>query len=285
MSAIEANVAIGCIDHVVIVVGDLEASAETYRRLGFTLSPKGVHSAALGSANHTIMLQRDYFELLTVIAPTERNGRWRDAIAAGGGIEGVALTTEDAAAAREIWQAKGLAADELIRFSRAVTRPAGPDLEARFEVVALADLPETGVRVFVCSQPTREAVWLPELMTHANTARAIAGLTVVSSDPEATARMWERIVPGLKVATSAGGVTLETGPNRIALVTPATARQRFGVTVPARRTRAVGIDYRVASLEACRAALRANGVPHTEAAGTIVVAPDAACNVRIGFSE
>ena len=51
-------------------------------------------------------------------------------------------------------------------------------MEARFEVVSLAEVRDAGLRVFVCSQPTREAVWLPELMAHANTATAIAELTL-----------------------------------------------------------------------------------------------------------
>ena len=100
--------AIGSIDHVVIVVRDLAASAQAYRRLGFTLSPKGVHSPVLGTENHTIMLRRDYFELLSVASPTERNLPWRKVLATREGVAGVAFETTDAAAARELWAAAGL---------------------------------------------------------------------------------------------------------------------------------------------------------------------------------
>ncbi len=275
--------AIGGIDHVVIAVDDLERDAEAYRRLGFTLSPKGVHSAALGSANHTIMLQRDYFELLTVIAPTGRNARWRQALAEGGGVAGLALTTQDAAAARELWLAAGLAPDELVRFSRTVKRADGAELEARFEVVSLAEVPETGVKVFVCSQPTREAVWLPELMTHANTAQAMIGLTIASPDPAAAANQWRRVIPGLSVTATDAGVRLTTGAHRIDLVRLAAALETFGIAVPEGRTRALGIDFRVADLAACRAVLQARGVPFAGTSGGVVVPPDAACQVRIGF--
>lgn len=58
------------VDHCVILVRNLDGAAERYRRLGFTLSPRGYHSAHMGSANHTIMLQHDYFELLGIINPT-----------------------------------------------------------------------------------------------------------------------------------------------------------------------------------------------------------------------
>jgi catechol 2,3-dioxygenase-like lactoylglutathione lyase family enzyme len=62
--------AITGIDHVVIAVDDLDRAEAAYRRLGFTLSPRAVHSATMGTANHTIMLEHDYFELLAVLTPT-----------------------------------------------------------------------------------------------------------------------------------------------------------------------------------------------------------------------
>ena len=147
--------AIGTIDHVVIAVADLAQSADIYRRLGFTLSPKGIHSAALGTANHTIMLREDYFELLAVVAPTERNTHWRQVITEGGGLAGMAMTTREPHAARDHWLAAGLAPETPIKFSRTVARPDGSTLEARFEVVSLDDITGTGLRLFVCSQPTR----------------------------------------------------------------------------------------------------------------------------------
>ena len=75
--------AIGGIDHLVIAVSDLDRAAQAYRRLGFTLSPRAVHSAHMGTANHTIMLARDYFEVLGVLAPTKADARWRNALAQG----------------------------------------------------------------------------------------------------------------------------------------------------------------------------------------------------------
>ena len=48
------------IDHAVVMVRDLDKAAENWKRLGFTVSPRGTHSAHMGSGNYTIMLeQRD----------------------------------------------------------------------------------------------------------------------------------------------------------------------------------------------------------------------------------
>ena len=61
------------IDHAVVMVRDLDQAAANWRRLGFTISPRGTHSAKMGSGNYTIMLDPDYIELLGVLAETEHN--------------------------------------------------------------------------------------------------------------------------------------------------------------------------------------------------------------------
>ena len=73
------------LDHVVILAPDLDLGAEIFRRLGFQLTARGRHSR-LGTANHCIMLGRDYIELLTVISPGPTNERWRPILRSGGGL-------------------------------------------------------------------------------------------------------------------------------------------------------------------------------------------------------
>lgn len=264
--------AIGTIDHVVIVVDGLEQAADVYRRLGFTLSPKGVHSAALGTENHTIMLRDDYFELLAVAAATDRNAEWRRVIAGGGGLAGMAMATEDPHAARDYWLSVGLSPETPIKFARAVPRPDGSSMEARFEVVSLNEIPDAGLRVFVCSQPTREAVWLPELLAHANTAVAIRRLVLACPDPDASAAQWLRVLPAAQLVPTVTGLTLDTGRHSIDLV-----RQKIGKVQP------LGIDYAVADLAACAEALVAGEIAFRDEGPRIVVRPEFACNVAIGF--
>jgi hypothetical protein len=55
------------VDHAVVMVGDLDKAAANWERLGFTVSPRGAHSAKMGSGNYTIMLDPDYIELLGVL--------------------------------------------------------------------------------------------------------------------------------------------------------------------------------------------------------------------------
>src|SRR3974390_354805 len=87
------------IDPAVVMVKDLDRAAENYRQLGFTVSPRGTHSAHMGTGNYTIMFDPDYMELLGVLAPTEHNAPARAFLERRGeGIERIALTAVDSAA-------------------------------------------------------------------------------------------------------------------------------------------------------------------------------------------
>ena len=84
------------IDHAVVVVRDLDNAAENWKRLGFTVSPRGTHSAKMGSGNYTIMLDPDYMELLGVLVETEHNAPTRAFLGKRGeGIERIAFTAVD----------------------------------------------------------------------------------------------------------------------------------------------------------------------------------------------
>jgi hypothetical protein len=123
------------IDHAVVVVKDLDKAAENWKRLGFTVSPRGTHSAKMGSGNYTIMLGEDYVELLGVLAETEHNAPTRAFLARRGeGIERVAFTAVDATAGAEEIRARGYTPVGPTDFERPVTLPSGGKGEAKFRV-------------------------------------------------------------------------------------------------------------------------------------------------------
>jgi hypothetical protein len=62
--------AITGIDHCVVLVRELDAARSRYQRLGFTVAPRGLHPPDHGTGNHTVMLEREYVELMGVVAPT-----------------------------------------------------------------------------------------------------------------------------------------------------------------------------------------------------------------------
>jgi catechol 2,3-dioxygenase-like lactoylglutathione lyase family enzyme len=192
-------------DHVVITVRDLDAAAAQWRKLGFTLSPRGTHSPQMGSGNYTIMFGEDYLELLGVLHETEQNKPTRDFLRNREGIERTAFTTDNAAAGAAELEARGLKPLGPVHFGRPVDLPGGGTGEAKFNVFRwpLAESPG-GMRIFACQHLTRNTVWIPELQKHANGASRIVAIEIISVDPKAAAEHMSRLIE--EPVAFAGGV-------------------------------------------------------------------------------
>jgi catechol 2,3-dioxygenase-like lactoylglutathione lyase family enzyme len=172
------------IDHVVIAVRDLDRAADVWRALGFTLAPRGTHSAHLGTGNYTIMLGEDYIELQA----TDYNAPVRTFLDQREGLERTAFTAVDSAALVTELQARGIAATGPVDFGRPVTLADGRVLDAKFRTAYWPhDIRIGGMRLFACQHFTREAVWRPELQSHANGATRIAEIEIVTLDVGKTA--------------------------------------------------------------------------------------------------
>jgi len=140
------------VDHAVVVVRNLDKAAENWRRLGFTMSPRGTHSAKMGSGNTTIMLDPDYIELLGVLVETAHNAPTRAFLdRSGEGIERIAFTAVDSAAGAEEIRARGYEPLGPTDFERPVTMPDGSQSAARFRIFQwpLSEAPG-GLRIFAC---------------------------------------------------------------------------------------------------------------------------------------
>jgi glyoxalase-like protein len=204
------------IDHAVVVVKDLDHAAENWRRLGFTVSPRGTHSARMGSGNATIMLDPDYIELLGVLAETEHNTPTRAFLAKRGeGIERIAFTAVDSAAGAEEIRARGYEPVGPVDFERPVTLPDGSLSAAKFRIFQwpIAEAP-AGLRIFACQHKTRETVWIPELMKHANGAKHLVQILVVSPDCAEDAAHLARMIDRDVKAEPDGAFAVASGLDR-----------------------------------------------------------------------
>ncbi|MGY8661279.1 VOC family protein [Bradyrhizobium sp. UFLA05-109] len=204
------------IDHAVVMVKDLDKAAENYKRLGFTVSPRGTHSAHMGSGNYTIMFDPDYMELLGVLAPTEHNAPARAFLEKRGeGIERIAFTAVDSTAGAEEIRAQGFPPVGPVDFERPVTLPNGTVSAAKFRVFQwpVAEAPG-GVRIFACQHKTRETVWIPELMTHTNGAKRLKQVLIASPEPARDAAHLSRLIDREARAEADGDVTVPSGGDR-----------------------------------------------------------------------
>jgi len=272
------------IDHAVIMVKELDTAAENWKRLGFTVSPRGTHSPHMGTGNYTIMLDPDYIELLGVLASTELNAPARAFLEKREGIERVAFTAVDAAAGAEEIRAGGYAPIGPTDFERPVTMPDGSLSAAKFRTFQwpVTEAP-AGMRIFACQHKTRETVWIPELMHHDNGAKRLNKVLLAAPEPASEAGHLARLIDGETRTEPDGAIAVPSGANRADFVF-LTGRQLSGrypdvplATLPERGCAGLVI---AADLLAAEAALGASGV---RSGGGICVPPPAANGTLLAF--
>lgn len=267
------------IDHVVILVRDLDKARDAYVRMGFTPTPRGYHT--LGSQNHCLMLGHDYVELLAVPRPHPAMQYFTDFLARGEGLGAIALATDDAHALHASLAADGIAAEAPLDFSRPVDGLG----EARFRIVQLPPPASPGCRVFACQHFTRELVWRPEYRRHANGAEEIAAIAVVAEDPDAGAASYARLLAA-KTQRIEEGLLVQTGSAPIALASRWKLGHRLhGVGLPLRpRPLVAALFIRVADRATTAKVLRRNGMePVALADGSFAVSAQHAHGVAVVF--
>ena len=273
------------IDHAVVMVKDLDQAAANYKRLGFTVSPRGTHSAHMGSGNYTIMFDPDYMELLGVLTPTEHNAPARAFLERSGeGIERIAFTAVDSADGAEEIRARGYPPIGPTDFERPVTMPDGTISSAKFRTFQwpTAEAPG-GVRIFACQHKTRETVWIPELMQHANGAKRLKQVVIVSPEPAKDAAHLSKMIDRDVRNEADGAVAVPSGDDRadfVFLTRDQLGKRYPGVSMAGLPERGGAGLVIAADLVAADKALGATGV---RSAGGIVVPPAAGNGTLLAF--
>ena len=253
------------IDHVVIAVRDIAQSAVSFRRLGFTLTPHGRHT--MGSENHCVMFERDYFELLSVPVAHPVTRYYQDFLRDGEGLAALALATDDARGFHAELTADGIAADAPVDFSRPVQLAHGT-FDASFRITQLAAEATPAGRVFACQHFTREVVWRPEYVQHPNAVVGLARVVAVADEAQlkVLAERYASIFAAAARPDSIGGAPrfdIDTGNTPLSFTTAAGLAQLVpGVGAVTRPQPCfAALYFRSANLATAREVLRANGVP------------------------
>lgn len=277
------------IDHTFLLVNDLDQSAELYRRLGFTVSPRGLHSAEKGTANHTIVFQRDYLELLGVVAETPGNLAQRQVLAKQGeGLQAVANRTRSADEAKPVLKGLGIETGAVSAFSRPLPLPDGGSGIAAFRTLVFDPAHVPVGHFFLCEQQTPEMVWRPELQEHANGANGLAAIIAVVDAPLTTAQTYAGFYAKGAVAAQDGGYRVSTGDNSAAL--EFYSPEAFAARLPGEDLSAFAEDRYAAlslyteDLERTKATLAASGLPFLATdRNTVVVSPKYSSGVLLEF--
>jgi len=183
------------LDHVVMVVRDLDSATDDYRRRGFTVTPGGEHADGLTHNALIPFADGSYLELVAFHEP--RRGithRWWKIAADGGGLADFALLSDDLSA--DAAALGGLVANPPLQGGR--TRPDGTELKWRTAVL-VPPLP------FLIEDLTPRDLRVPggAQTQHANGATGIALVAIGAHDvAEAEwgyAKLRERGAPAIEL--------------------------------------------------------------------------------------
>src|SRR5262249_35027020 len=150
-------------------------------------------------------------------------------------------------------------------FERPVIMPDGSKAAAKFATFLwpVSEAPG-GVRLFACQHKTRETVWIPELQKHANTAKAIARVFVVTPKPEEDANHLAKMIAGEVRAGADGSADVPTGCGRAVFVF--LSREALGKRYPAVNVSTLpdragaGLELVAGDLAAAKAAIGAKAI-------------------------
>lgn len=276
------------VDHCFALVDDLDVAAAQYQALGFTLSPRGTHSPSKGTANYTIMFPDDYFELLGVLQRTELNAARHDRLKdMGQGLHAVACRIDDAEAAADALATLGLTTQGLGSFSRPVDLPDGSEANAAFSTVAFTPDQIPLGSVFMCQHKTRETVWIPELLEHANTACGLSAILAMSETPLQDAERFAQLWADGTVKTEDELTTVQTGENSCPLILATAAGMSAlypGIDLSQTAKGAFTVlRVKVRDLSAVERCLDAASVPIMKTTLGLAVGPEFASGVVVEF--
>jgi hypothetical protein len=280
------------LDHIVHAVRDLDAAADLYRRLGFTVGARNRHP--WGTHNHIVQFPGFFLELLAVVEPEKLGGDGfstlfgafnRDFLKEHEGLSLLLLESDGASADAAAFRAAGIAASDVLNFERAGKRPDGSAVRVGFSLAFARDAKAPAIGFAVCQQHFPENFWNAQFQRHPNTASAIAGAVLVAENP-ADHHVFLSAFTGVRdLKSTSSGITAATQRGDIKVMDPAAFRAHFGAEPPALAAgaRLAAVEFSVRDRAALAAALDAGGIAHAAHMGSVVVAPETAMGATLVF--
>jgi catechol 2,3-dioxygenase-like lactoylglutathione lyase family enzyme len=159
------------IDHIVIVVKDLDKAAQDYRELGFTVVPGGQHP--VGSHNVLISFQDGSYVEIIAFYREAHDHRWWNPLQKGERFVDFCFQTDDLRGDTKKLQDAGVAINNPVPWSR--KRPDGYELKW---LLSLATGDHRGVAPFLIEDVTPRSERIPQELKHDNGIIGIEKVTV-----------------------------------------------------------------------------------------------------------
>jgi len=206
------------IDHLVVVVRDLDQAAADYERLGFKVVAGGRHP--VGSHNALISFTDDsYIEIIAFYREATRH-RWWNPLEKGERFVDFCMQTDDLTGDTKKLRAAGVAINDPVPWSR--NRPDGYELKW---LLSLATGAHRGVAPFLIQDVTPREERVPPPMTHGNGALAIDTVTVAVGELSQVDKWYSAILGAKGQAIrhediAAEGIRFRIGPHTFEFLMP-----------------------------------------------------------------
>lgn len=206
------------IDHLVIVVSDLDQAARDFGDLGFTVVPGGRHP--VGSHNVLIPFADGSYVEIIAFYRKAADHRWWDPLQDGERLVDYCLQTDDLRGDTNKLRAAGVEIKDPVPWSR--TRPDGYELKW---LLSLAGRGHRGVAPFLIEDVTPRQERIPQQFNHHNGASGIAKLTLAVAE-RVQAGQWYQSVLGMPgeaiedTVLGAKGLRFTVGPHIIEFLSP-----------------------------------------------------------------
>jgi hypothetical protein len=213
------------IDHIVIVVNDLEQAAKDYEQLGFTVVPGGKHP--VGSHNVLISLaDGSYIEIIAFYREA-LDHRWWEPLQKGERLVDFCMQTDDLRGDTLKLRAAGVAINDPVPWSR--TRPDGYELKW---LLSLAQGSHRGVAPFLIHDVTRREERIPQTLDHKNRAIGIETVTIAVGELGPVERWYDGVLGNRSTKITddklqATGVRYQIGPHNLDFLVPLGAESQL----------------------------------------------------------
>jgi len=282
------------LDHLVLCVRNLEQAGHDLQKLGFTLTPTGVHP--FGTSNRLAMFRNNFLEVLAVTdpaaVPAAAPGRFSFAahqenfLSVAEGMSMLALHSTDAHADAARFAATGIGAYAPFDFGRDAALPGGGTARVQFSLAFATDPAAPGIAFFTCQQRhAPDLFWKPAYQSHANGALRVIEVVMSAPKPAQHRAFLERLTEATAELDEAGRLSVGNADDRITILGPGEIKRRLPGSTPCDDPRFCAARLVVRDLDATRRELSRNGVEVRMIDGVLLTPPAAAHGLALEFIE
>ena len=260
------------LDHVGLILQDLEAGKTAYERLGFKLTPRSIHSGSrepggpveeFGSGNHCAMLEKGYFEVMGLTDP-DLYSTARTMLKKYQGLHIIAFEGADAETNYRMLSQNFDGVQEPRRLERVVDTGLCKEEASRavFNNVTLDPNLFPEAKIIFIEHVTRELLWQPEWMEHPNGALSLEEVALCVENVDSVSEKYSRLLDCKPTFPMAGVAQFKLSEGKVYLVNPAAvAKWVPGVSPPAVPS-VFGVGFSVRELDETKKVLDANSVAY-----------------------